>query len=165
MEGSYAWLCIPGGITTLEVCILSRGILLVGHSDMDMECDSVNMENDQQVLTKFLSLSTTPETLILLPMVEVFAWVRVDLVENASLRRRLTVKTSLVKMIGPWTWNAALLVQVEVIVQYKSGLSLRMSGGSHLTMDLWCWGRRSDEAPLLWEGDPTFPWWKRSRSE
>ena len=40
---------------------------------MDMECDSVNMENDQQVLTKFLSLSTTPETLILLPMVEVFA--------------------------------------------------------------------------------------------
>lgn len=48
----------PRGIT-IEDCILSRGILLGGHSDMEMEFDSVNMKNDQQVLTKLLSLSTT----------------------------------------------------------------------------------------------------------
>ena len=44
----------PRGIT-IEDCILSRGILLGGHSDMEMEFDSVNMKNDQQVLTKLLS--------------------------------------------------------------------------------------------------------------
>jgi len=49
----------PRGITTLEDCILSRGILLGRHSDMEMEFDSVIMKNDQQVQTKLLSLSTT----------------------------------------------------------------------------------------------------------
>ncbi len=39
-----------------------------------MKFDSDNSENDQQVLTKLLSLSTTQETWILLPiMVDVFA--------------------------------------------------------------------------------------------
>ena len=33
----------PGGIT-IEDCILSRGILLGGHSDMEMEFDRVNMK-------------------------------------------------------------------------------------------------------------------------
>ena len=64
----------PRGITTQRI-VSSLEVYFLVDSNVDIEFDSVNSEHDQQlqVLTKLLSLSTTLETLILLPKVDVFA--------------------------------------------------------------------------------------------